>query len=94
MQVSLVSLANIFDLLGFLALELQEFSWISFHNLEKSRKILPTLPKIIAKILARNLKNQRIFVARNSRFFLVRLSTSWIFLVFLPRVENFLDFFP
>ena len=47
--------------------ELQEFSWISFHALEKSCKILRTLPKLIAKILARNVKNRRNFLARKPR---------------------------
>ena len=47
--------------------ELQIFSWISFNDLEKSCKILRTLPRIIAKILAKNLKNPWIFLARNPR---------------------------
>ena len=38
-----------------------------FGNLEKSCKILLTLPIIIAKILARNVKNARIFLARQPR---------------------------
>ena len=75
--------------------EVQKFSWISFHDLEKSCKFLRILPRLIAKILARKLKNPRIFLARNPRFFLVLLPRSWIVLVFLPRsAKIFLDFFP
>ena len=75
--------------------ELQEFSWIYFHDLEKSYKFLRTLPRLIAKILARDLKNPGIFLARNPRFFLVLLPRSWIVLVFLPRSPKFfLDSFP
>ena len=47
--------------------EVQKFSWISFHDPEKSCKILRTLPRIIAKILARNFKNLRNFLARKPR---------------------------
>ena len=41
-------------------------SWISFHDLEKSCKILRTLRRIIAKILAKNFKNPN-FLARKPR---------------------------
>ena len=43
------------------------YSWISFHILEKPREIFRTLPRIIAKILARNAKNLRIFLVRKPR---------------------------
>ena len=47
--------------------ELQQFSWISSHDLEKSCKILRTVPRIIAKILAWNVKNPIFFLARKPR---------------------------
>ena len=47
---------------------IQEFCWIFSHDLEKSAKILRVLPKVIAKILARNLKNSRFFLARKASF--------------------------
>ena len=45
----------------------QEISWISFHDLEKSFKILRTLPTKITKILASNVKNPRNILARKRR---------------------------
>ena len=47
--------------------EVQKVSWIPFHDLEKSCKILRALPRIIPKILARNVKNPRNFLARKPR---------------------------
>ena len=40
---------------------------IFFHDLENSCKFLRTLPRLIAKILAWNLKNPRNFLVRNPR---------------------------
>ena len=53
--------------LGFCCQELQAFSGISFHDLEKSCKVLRTLPEMIAKILARIVKKPRNFLARKPR---------------------------
>ena len=73
-----VNYSNIFlDISIFLSIDLgypwfpcqkfQKFSWITFHDLEKSCKNLRILPRIIAKILARNVKNPRNFLARKPR---------------------------
>ena len=87
MQDLLVSLAKILVILASVAK-------IS-KNFEKSCKILRTLPRLIVKILAGNLKNPRFFFARNPKFILVLLPRSWIFLVFLPRSWRvFLNFSP
>ena len=67
MQAFYGSLAKISESLVFFCQEVQKFSWISFHDLEKSCKILRTLPRIIAKILARNVKNPRNLLARKPR---------------------------
>ena len=38
-----------------------------FHDLKKAGKFVPTLPRNIAKILARNIKNPRTFLAKKPR---------------------------
>ena len=47
--------------------EVQKISWISFHDLETFCEFLRTLPKIFVKILARNVRNPRVFLARKAR---------------------------
>ena len=44
--------------------EIQDFGWNFFHILRKSCKILHSLPRIIAKILARNHKDPILFVTK------------------------------
>ena len=45
----------------------QKFSWIFFQDFAKFCEILRNLPRIIAKILVRNLKNSSIFLARQPK---------------------------
>ena len=44
--------------------EIQSFSWILFHDLEKCCKIWHVLPRIIANIFARNCRKLRDFLLR------------------------------
>ena len=78
----------------FCCLKFQEKSLIFFRDFEKFIKILRYLPRIKAKILARSLKNPKLFLARN-RIFSVLLQRYWRLLIFLPRnPKKFMYFFP
>ena len=46
--------------------KMQKHPWIAFHDLEKSCEILQNVPIVIAKILAKNLKNPSFFLARKA----------------------------
>ena len=69
MQDFLVSLAKILVILAFVAKNSNnfQFSSISFSDLGKSFKFLRNLPRIIPKILARNAKIPKNFLARKPR---------------------------